>query len=597
MRAQDDSPMRRSALFLGFERAHRLDKARLRVLIFLRWYALLGVSLAMLLAWWLGFTGLYWPALLIFVVLGIAYNWMLSSLPEVPEIDSFQSIYHLQLVLDISALAGLLWASGGLANPMSNLFLLHVVVAALIGTRTSVLLAGSLASVAAVILYFVEIRGLLLGSWAPPPRLDDTLHLLALLLAAVSISAIVGLLSARFQAREARLTEARQLVRLREQVLDRVVSGLSVAVEVVRDGEVIWQNDAMQLIRPGALGEPWQCPGAIHGCNRANIANAAAVNDFDRPLPSGPCAEAAGPPRAENTQDAPRIDGAASCLVRARVAGLERVFRKFSWQLNTDSRVETVHLYVDETARLAEDERLKFTERLASLGRMAQGLAHELNTPLSTVRTLSQDVSAALRESPDIPDALRLDVAESLDLSLRELDRCARIIRSLLQGRGLQGNNRPQVLPIAPVIQNAVALVSVGSRRQHPFVVQPTSALAYIDGDVLIQVLVNLLTNAVDASPPGTPIEIQVNEDSGRVFLHVLDRGTGIPEEIRPRLFEPFATSKPVGQGTGLGLYTVRQLLADVGGQLRMTDRSGGGTIAVVTLRQEPSAVAGALTV
>lgn len=588
MRPQDATRMKLSAPFLSLGQPQRLDKARLRVLIFMRWYALLGVSLAMFLAWWLGFAGLNWSALLVFVVLGIAYNWMLSSLPEVPEIDSFQSIYHLQLVLDISALTGLLWASGGLSNPMSNLFVLHVVVSALIGTRTSVILAGSLACVAAIGLHVLAVRGFLLGQWAPPPRLDDTLHLLALLLAAVSTASVVGLLSARFQAREARLTEARQLVRLREQVLDRVVSGLSVAVEVVRDGEVIWQNDAMQFIRPKSLGEPWLCPGALQGCNRANVSAEAEHGGHTH---SGPCDQSGVGLGPDEQPQPPPKDGSASCLVRVRIDGKDRVFRKFSWQLQTDSQLEVVHLYVDETVRLAEDERLKFTERLASLGRMAQGLAHELNTPLSTVRTLTQDVSVALRESPEVPHELRLDVAESLDMSLRELERCARIIRSLLQGRGLQGTNRPQLQPLAPIIQNAVALVSVGNRRQHPFLVQPTSAQAYVDGDVMIQVLVNLLTNAADASPPGTAIEIQVNEETPWVLLQVLDRGAGIPQEIRGRLFEPFATTKPVGQGTGLGLYTVRQLLADVGGQINMQDREGGGTVAEVSLRRETSAM------
>lgn len=559
--------MKRSALRLGLDRAHRLDNSRLHILILLRWYALLGVSVTLLVAWWLDFQGIGWSAMFLFVILGVACNLMLSSLPSVPHPDSFQSIYHLQLVLDISALSGLLWASGGLNNPFSNLFLLHVVVAALIGTRTSVILAGSLASIAAIILHILARKDLLLGTFSPPPMLNEYLHLAALLVDAASIAAVVGLLSARFQAREARLTEARQQVKLREQVLERVVSGLSVAVEVIRDHEVIWQNEAMQSIRVLELGGTWTCPGAENGCNRMQASA------------SGACAQ-------------PSEGEAHSCLVRIRLEGRDRVFRKFSWQLKTEERLETVHLYIDETQRLAEEERLKFTERLASLGRMAQGLAHELNTPLSTVRTLTQDLGAALGEIPDLAPEIRADMEDSLSMSLRELERCARITRGLLQGRGLVGSGRPEEQELEPLVQNAVALVSVGSRRQHPFILHPGSATAFIDADVFIQVLVNLLSNAVDASPPGTGIELQLIPQQEQVVVEVADRGTGLHPDIRPHLFEPFATTKPVGQGTGLGLYMVRRMLAEVRGTLELVDREGGGTTARVTLQRYASSLA-----
>lgn len=551
-----------SAWVMGLERAHRLDNARLRILIFLRWYALAGVSLVLLLAWWLEFQGLAWTPLLIFVGLGITYNVMLSSLPVVPNPDSFQSIYYLQLVLDISALSGLLWASGGVSNPFSNLFLLHVVVAALIGSRASVLLAGGLASGAAVLLHVLAKQNLLLGAFEPPPILADSVHLLALLVDAVSIAAVVGALSARFQAREARLSEARTAVRLREAVLDRVVSGLSVAVEVVRNGEVIWQNAAMNRIRSRQVGEVWVCPGAQQSCNRA-------LEDTE-----GHCIM-------------PEQDNHHACLVKVHVDEEDRVYRKFTWRVSEQALAETVHMYVDETSRLAEEERLRLTERLASLGRMAQGLAHELNTPLSTVRTLTRDAVEALRASAEVPSALREDLNESLLISLRELERCGRITRGLLQGRDLSGAALPEVQELKPLIQNAVMLVSVGSRRQHVFVVPEVSARAYVDADGLVQVLVNLLSNAVDASPPGSSITLRVEEEAEEVRVLVMDEGSGLSPQIRRRLFEPFATTKPPGQGTGLGLYLARQLLLSFGATLTLENRETGGATALLVLRRQ----------
>lgn len=551
--------MKLSTLVPDLARPHRLDAARLRTLIFLRWCALFGVSVCLLLAWGLQLEGLLWPALLAFVALGVMYNLMLQSLPSVPFPDSFQSIYYLQLVLDISALTGLLWASGGLRNPFSSLFLLHVVVAALIGTRGSVLVAGSLASLAAVVLHLLDYTGNLGGILLLPHGISDLVHLGAFLVDAVSITAVVGTFSARFQAREARLSEAQDNVRLREQVLDRVVSRLSVAVEVVRDGEIIWQNSAMQQIRTQSGGKKWVCPGALHGCNR-------------RKGPELPC-----DPIDEHDPQ--------SCLVRVELEGVPRVYRKFAWQVKSAQRMETVHLYVDETRRLAEDERLKLTERLASLGRMSQGIAHELNTPLSTVRILTQDVLQVLESEPKLPEALRGDLRESLELSLGELERCARITRGLLHGRGIEMAPRPVHQPLEPVIQNAVTLVAAGSRRRHSFVVDVEGVSATIDADVLLQVLVNLLANAVDASEPGSLIEVHARAEEGRAEIRVSDRGTGLSPLVRARLFEPFVSTKPAGQGTGLGLYMVRQLLSEYEGALELLDREGGGVVARVVLQ------------
>ena len=228
--------------------ASRLDTFRLLTLIRLRWYALFGVCIALVSARMLNFQGLAWAPLALFVLLGSFYNLLLSRATRLPHAVQVQRIYTLQLILDISALAGLLWSSGGLANPFADLFLLHVVVAALIGRFGAVIAAGALASTAAITLHLLEMNDLLIGRWSPPPFLQDTTRLSALLVNAVAIAALVGTLSRRFQAKEARLSEARDAVKLHEQVLDRVLNGLSAAVEVVSGDRIIWQNEAMGAI-------------------------------------------------------------------------------------------------------------------------------------------------------------------------------------------------------------------------------------------------------------------------------------------------------------------------------------------------------------
>jgi signal transduction histidine kinase len=107
--------------------------------------------------------------------------------------------------------------------------------------------------------------------------------------------------------------------------------------------------------------------------------------------------------------------------------------------------------------------------------------------------------------------------------------------------------------------------------------------------DPLVQVLVNLLQNATDAAP-GAPIEVTAAEETGgaALLVTVRDRGPGLSPAARARLFEPFYTSKPVGQGTGLGLFTSYTLLQALGGTITLDDHPDGGALATVRVPVTP---------
>ncbi len=104
------------------------------------------------------------------------------------------------------------------------------------------------------------------------------------------------------------------------------------------------------------------------------------------------------------------------------------------------------------------------------------------------------------------------------------------------------------------------------------------------DRQRFLQLFVNLLTNACDASRPGDKVEVFATREDSRVHIEVRDRGEGIPEDLRNRVFEPFFTTKRPGEGTGLGLPMVYKIIEDYGGSIELDSKSGAGTRVIVRL-------------
>jgi len=221
-------------------------------------------------------------------------------------------------------------------------------------------------------------------------------------------------------------------------------------------------------------------------------------------------------------------------------------------------------------------------DRLASIGRLAAGVAHEILNPLTGILM----VTSSLQEETDAPD-----VPERLELIVHEARRIEGIVRSLLQySRAGGAGNTPIQLerqPLRPLAEEAVRLVRLGRRaRQLTWVVTvPHTLEANVDAGRFVQVLVNLLSNARDASPDTGTIALRGHDDpSGAVTLEVHDDGPGIPEALHARIFEPFFTTKGPGEGTGLGLSLAHHIVEAHHGTLRYLRAPGGPTRFVVTL-------------
>jgi signal transduction histidine kinase len=241
----------------------------------------------------------------------------------------------------------------------------------------------------------------------------------------------------------------------------------------------------------------------------------------------------------------------------------------------------------DRTASSRSDRQLLQAHKLEALGILTAGIAHEVNNPLAFVRAnLSglEELAEGLRDPtlratlPSKLGELASDAPELVAEAIEGVERIGRLVRRLrrfARGEGVATPYGP--VDLREVAEKACALSGVGlpggaiRRVLHPAPLVPGNE------DELVQIAVNLLVNAIQASGGRPEIEVEVRSARGGVTLAVRDRGEGIPAAALPRLFDPFFTTKPPGQGTGLGLSLSFDLARQHGGTLEGANRPGGG--------------------
>lgn len=232
--------------------------------------------------------------------------------------------------------------------------------------------------------------------------------------------------------------------------------------------------------------------------------------------------------------------------------------------------------------QLLQDE-LFHSERLASIGRLAAGVAHEIGNPVTGIDCLAQNL---LAESGDD------DARDSARQILRQTQRIASIVGTLVNFShpGLHSDKTPEWIPLSACVDEAIYLlgldrgaISVRYTNRIPAQLQVLG-----DGQKLLQVLVNLLSNARDASPADGRVDISSRVEHGELVVEVGDEGCGIPGDYIDKVFEPFFTTKPAGRGTGLGLALVYSIIMEMGGSVsaRSPARDGtdGGTRIIIRL-------------
>ncbi len=347
--------------------------------------------------------------------------------------------------------------------------------------------------------------------------------------------------------------ELDNLRRLHRQILQDLPLGVCA---IDNQGKIVLWNlaletmsgvEAQQLIGTGLndLPRPWD--GLLGGFARSNQAHT-----YRMELP------VAGKPRWYNLHKAayadPVIEGAGP------------------------SRPGVVMLVEDLTDLGNLEAELAHSDRLASVGRLAAGVAHEIGNPVTGIASLAQN----LRHEVD-PDIVRQSVEDIIDQT-RRISSILGTLKSF--SRGSRHLQQRETFPLSEAVEQAVHLLRL--THKHDGIRFEASCPKGIsmtgNRQQLSQVLVNLLSNAADASKPGDRVDLLARGGGDEAIIEVMDQGQGIPEEIQESIFEPFYTTKPTGQGTGLGLSLAYKIIEDHNGTLTIDSQPGFGTRVVVTL-------------
>ena len=210
--------------------------------------------------------------------------------------------------------------------------------------------------------------------------------------------------------------------------------------------------------------------------------------------------------------------------------------------------------------RVALEAELRRQDRLAALGKVVSGVAHEIRNPLNSMKLTLQLLDRRLKKG--------VPVAHEIQEALNEIDRLDLILGRLLAfGRPSMINRRVQ--NVAPLVEQAIKMVQEPARQKDVHITLlglRDGPIADIDGPQIVQVLINLLLNAVDASPPSGTVRVEAQQRGPATRIVVSDEGPGIPESARPHIFDAYFTTKP--DGMGLGLAVSREIVANHGGTL-----------------------------
>jgi len=241
-----------------------------------------------------------------------------------------------------------------------------------------------------------------------------------------------------------------------------------------------------------------------------------------------------------------------------------------------------VILVEDVTETQLLEEELIHSERLASIGRLAAGVAHEIGNPVTGIACLAQNLQ--YESEPE-------EIGTTAEQILGQTDRITRIVQSLVNF-SRSGNNQQEweAVELHLCVSEATALLALNKEKTEvQFVNNVSEDLeAWGDSQRLLQVFVNLLSNARDASEPNAAITVDAAAQDDSIRITVTDEGSGIPSEQLERIFDPFYTTKEIGEGTGLGLSLVYSIIEDHHGHIHFEspadESTNRGTRVVIDL-------------
>ena len=464
--------------------------------------------------------------------------------------------------LDVLLITSLVYLTGGAGSIFSFLYGALILTAALtLGTNAAYFTAA-----ASLACYALQGLALNVG-WLPPPpdqplsqymlsSRDFQLALVSNMVGIAAVAVLASNLARRAQVAGAQLIEAQQstarLVRLNDDIVRSIASGLITADD---DGRILGVNRAAQeILRDRA--------GTLLGAPLSNVL----PNYATEPLREPPRRADATGRRADGSEFPMGYTLSALLDTNGNPSGLLLAFQDLT-------EIRTLR------------DRAEAAQRLAVLGQLATGLAHEIRNPLSSI---SGSVEMVREGNALGPEDRRL-----LGIVISEVERLNSLVTSMLQV-GRPSQIETESLDLRAIASEVVAVArgqaTASNGLQIDEVGPEEPIIVTVDPDRMRQVVWNLVKNAVQASPHRGKVEVRTGRDQARrAFLEVADEGPGIGDAHRERLFDMFYSGRT--HGVGLGLAVVKQIVDQHQGHIEIIDRNVAGTCFRVTLPREEESV------
>ncbi len=266
----------------------------------------------------------------------------------------------------------------------------------------------------------------------------------------------------------------------------------------------------------------------------------------------------------------------------ARPSGEKRIFDVAKTPL-LDNKLEsygTIIVFEDVTDKIRLQQQLVTSEKLASLGLLSAGVAHEINTPLTGI---SSYVQMLQKKMTDDHLAVVLGKIEA------QTDRVSRIIKNLLSFARNPSDLAFHRVDLKDSLREILSLIEYKLKNMSIALdldLQPVKPV-WAQGERLQQVFINIILNALDAMPEGGRLRIALSETEAEAVIEIADSGTGIEERHLARIFDPFFTTKGVGKGTGLGLSISHAIIAEHDGRIAVRSAPGQGTCFTITIPKD----------
>jgi signal transduction histidine kinase len=238
---------------------------------------------------------------------------------------------------------------------------------------------------------------------------------------------------------------------------------------------------------------------------------------------------------------------------------------------NTMSPYGTVIVFEDITEKMHLQQQLVTSEKLASIGLLSAGVAHEINTPLTGISSYIQLLQKKLTDS---------HYSQILGKIETQTERVSKIIKNLLNFARNPSESAFHKVNIVDSLQEIISLIDYKLKAMNinlEMNLAPVKPI-WVQSERLQQVFINIILNAIDAMPKGGTLKIDVIAEADEVVIKIADTGTGIKEQHLPHIFDPFFTTKGIGKGTGLGLSISYAIVKEHEGHIAVESEVGKGT-------------------